>query len=85
MEKKLVDLQEKPFKKGEVVRMLEIPRDLFSKLPKAHHVALKAEVGNVHRIQDLDEYGKIELEFHDKNYMPHTIWVSPSCVTRILE
>ena len=85
MDKKLVDLQEKPLKKGEVVRMLEIPQDLFSKLPKAHHVALKAEVGNVHRIQDLDEYGKIELEFHDKNCMPHTIWVSPSCVTRILK
>ncbi len=85
MEKKLVDLQEKPLKKGEVVRMLEIPQDLLSKLPKAHHVALKAEVGNVHRIQDLDEYGKIELEFHDANYLPHTIWISPSCVTRILE
>lgn len=85
MEKKLVDHQEKPFKKGEVVRMLEIPHDLFSRLPEAHHADLKAEVGNVHRIQDLDEYGKMELEFHDKNYMPHTIWVSPSCVTRLLE
>ena len=85
MDKKLVDLQEKPLKKGEVVRMLEIPQDLFSKLTKAYHVALKAEVGNVHRIQDLDEYGKIELEFHDENYLPHTIWISPSCVTRILK
>jgi len=85
MDKKLVDLQEKPLKKGEVVRMLEIPQDLFSKLPKAHHVALKAEVGNVHRIQDLDEYGKMKLEFHDENYLPHTIWISPSCVTRILK
>ena len=85
MEKKLVDLQEKPFKKGEVVRMLEIPRDLFSKLPKAHHVALKAEVGKIHLIQSFNEYGMIELEFHDENYTPHTIWVSPSCVKRMLE
>ena len=85
MEKKLVDLQEKTLKKGEVARMLEIPQDLFSKLPKVHHAALKAEVGNVHRIQDLDEYGKMELEFHDENYLPHTIWINPSCVTRILK
>ena len=35
--------------------MLEIPQDLFSKLPKAQHEALKAEVGNVHLIRDLDE------------------------------
>ena len=85
MDKKLVDLQEKPFKKVEVVRMLEIPQDLFSKLPESKHVALKAEIGNVHLIQSLDEYGKIELEFHDEDYMPHTIWISPSCVTRTLE
>ena len=63
--------------------MLEITQDLFSKLPKAQHETLKAKVGNVHLIQDLDENGKIELEFHDENYMPHTIWINPSCVTRI--
>ena len=85
MNKKLVDLKEKPLKKGEVVRMLEIPQDLFSKLPEAQHVALKAEVGNVHLMQGLDEHGKIELEFHDESFMPHTIWISPSCVTRIPE
>ena len=85
MNKKHVGHQEKPLKQGEVVRMLEIPQDLFSKLPEALHVALKAEVGKVHLIQSFNEYGKIELEFHDENYTPHTIWVSPSCVERILE
>jgi hypothetical protein len=65
--------------------MLEISQDLFSKLPEAQHIALKAEVGNVHLVRGLDEYGKIELEFHDENYLPHTIWINPSCVTRILE
>jgi hypothetical protein len=85
MNKKHVGYQEKPLKQGEVVRMLEIPQDLFSKLPEALHVALKAEVGKVHLIQGFNEYGKIELEFHDANYLPHTIWISPSCVTRILE
>ena len=85
MNKKHVGHQEKPLKQGEVVRMLEIPQDLFSKLSEAHHVALKAEVGKVHLIQSFNEYGKIELEFHDENYTPHTIWVSPSCVKRIFE
>ncbi len=85
MNKQHIDIPRKPLKKGEVVRMLEVPQDLFSKLPKAQHEALKAEVGNVHLIQDLDENGKIELEFHDENYMPHTIWINPSCVTRIFD
>lgn len=85
MSKQLIDLPKKPFKKGEVVRMLEVPQDLFSKFPKAQHEALTAEVGNIHLIQDLDENGKIELEFHDENYIPHTIWISPSCVTRIFD
>ena len=85
MNKKHVGHQEKPLKQGEVVRMLEIPQDLFSKLPEALHVALKAEVGKIHLIQSLNTYGLIEIEFHDENYTPHTIWVSPSCVKRILE
>ncbi len=85
MNKTLVGHQEKPYKIGEVVRMLEIPQDLFSKLPEAQHVALKAEVGKVHLIQSLNTYGMIELEFYDENYTPHTIWVSPSCVKRMLE
>lgn len=50
MNKKLVDLKEKPFKKGEVVRMLEISQDLFLKLPEVQHVALKTEVRNVHLV-----------------------------------
>lgn len=85
MGEQLIDITIKPLRKGEVVRMLEVPQDLFSKLPKSKHEALKAEVGNVHIIQDLDENGKIELEFHDEDYMPHTIWISPSCVTRIFD
>ena len=84
MNKKLVDFQGKSLKKGNVVRMLEIPQDLFSKLPKTQHAALRAEIGKVHLIQSYDEYGKIELEYHDANFTPHTIWVNASCVTRIL-
>jgi len=83
MNKKLVDSQGKSLKKGNVVRMLEIPQDLFLKLHKAQHAALRAEAGKVHLIQSFDEYGKIKLEFHDENFTPHTIWVNSSCVTRI--
>ncbi len=85
MNKKLVDFQGKSLKKGNVVRMLEVPQDLFSKLPKTAHAALRAEVGKIHLIQGYDEYGKIELEYHDEYFTPHTIWVNASCVTRIFE
>lgn len=85
MSKQLIDVPKKPLKRGEVIRMLEVPQDLFSKLPQSKHKALKAEVGNVHLIQNLDENGKIELEFYDEDYMPHTIWVNPSCVTRVFD
>ena len=83
MNKKLVDFQGKPLKKGDIVRMLEIPQDLFSEFPRAQHAALRAEAGKVHLIQSFDKHGKIELEFHDENFTPHTIWVNSSCVTRI--
>ncbi len=83
MNKKPVDHQGKPLKKGDIVRMLEVPQDLFSELPATQHAALTAEAGKVHLIQSLDEYGKIELEFHDENYTSHTIKINPSCVTRI--
>jgi len=83
MNKKLVDFQGKSLKKGNVVRMLEIPQDLFSELPEAQHAALRAETGKVHLIQSFDDYGRIELEFHDENYTPHTIRINPSYVARI--
>ena len=66
MKKKYTTLRDEPLKKGEVVKMLEIPQELFQRFPEAHHVSLKAEVGNVHLIQNFDEYGQIELEIHDE-------------------
>jgi len=85
MKKKYTTLRDEPLKKGEVVKMLEIPQELFQRFPETQHVSLKAEVGNVHLIQNFDEYGQIELEIHDEYYTPHTIWVDPSCVTRKLK
>jgi len=85
MKKQYTTLRDEPLKKGEVVKMLEIPQELFQRFPETQHVALKAEVGNVHLIQNFNEYGQIELEIHDEYYTPHTIWVDPSCVTRKLK
>lgn len=85
MDKKCTSILEEPLKKGEVVKMLEIPQELYSKFPETQHLTLKAEVGNVHLIQSFNENGQIELEIHDEHYTPHTIWVDPSCVTRILK
>jgi len=85
MSKKYTTLREEPFKKGEIVRMLKVPQELFLEFPETQHVSLRAEVGNVHLIQSFNEAGQIELEIHDERYTPHTIWVDPSCVTRILK
>ena len=85
MSKKCTTFQKEPLKRGEVVRMLEVPQELFLKFPKTQHVTLRAEVGNVHLIQSVNETGQIELEIHDERYTPHTIWVDPSCVTRNLK
>lgn len=85
MNRKCTAFREEPLKQGEVVKMLKIPRELFLKFPETQHVALRAEVGNVHLIRRSDENGRIELEFHDECYTPHTIWVDPSCVTRNLK
>lgn len=81
----MYNFSERPLKRGEVVRMLEVPQELFLKFPKTQHVTLRAEVGNVHLIQSFNETGQIELEIHDEHCTPHTIWVDPSCVTRNLK
>jgi hypothetical protein len=85
MNKKCTTLREKPFKRGEVVRMLEVPQELFLEFPETQHVTLRAEVGKVHLIQSFNETGQIGLEIYDERYTPHTIWVDPSCVTRNLK
>ena len=85
MSKKCTTFQKEPLKRGEVVRMLEVPQELFLKFPETQHVTLRAEVGNVDLIQSFNETEQIKLEIHDERYTPHTIWVDPSCVKRKLK
>jgi len=77
LNKKCTTFLEKPLKRGEIVRILEVPQELFLKFPETQHVTLRAEVGNVHLIQSFDENGQIELEIHDERYTPHTIMGRP--------
>jgi hypothetical protein len=84
MNKKCTTFRKEPLKRGEIVRMLKAPQELFLKFPETQHVTLRAEVGNVHLIQSFNETGQIELVIHDEGYTPHTIWVDPSCATRSL-
>ncbi len=84
MNKKLTDHQGKPLKKGDTVKLLNIPLELFLGRTETEQNTLRAEIGKMHLIQSADRHGKIKLEFHDANYIPHTIQIDPSCVTRIL-
>lgn len=84
MNKKLKDHQGKPLKKGDTVKLLNIPLELFLGLTETEQKILRAEIGNMHLIQGSDRHRKIKLEFHDTNYVLRTILIDPSCVIRIL-
>ncbi len=84
MNKKLKDHQGKPLKKGDTVKLLNIPLELFLGLTETEQKILRAEIGNMHLIQGSSGHRKIKLEFHDTNYVLRTILIDPSCVIRIL-
>ena len=84
MNKKLKDHQGKPLKKGDTVKLIHIPLELFLGLNEIEQNTLRAEIGNIHLIQGPSGHGKIKLEFHDANYVLRTILIDPSCVIRIL-
>ena len=83
MDKKFLDHYSNSLKKGDTVKLIGIPLELFLGRTEAEQNILRAQIGNMHLIQDFNQHGKLKLEFYDKNDMPHTILISTSCVTRI--
>jgi len=83
MDKKYTDRYDKPIKIGDTVELVDIPLDLFLLRTEPEQNILRAEIGNTHFIQGINQHGKVRLEFYDKNHMPHTIIIDPSCVRRI--
>jgi hypothetical protein len=71
MDKKFIDRYGNSLKKGDTVKLIDIPLELFLGRTETEQNILRAEVGNNHLIQSADD-------------IPHTILISTSCVTRIL-
>jgi len=84
MDKKFIDRYGNSLKKGDTVKLIDIPLELFLGRTETEQNILRAEVGNNHLIQSFNRHGKLELEFYDADDIPHTILISTSCVTRIL-
>jgi hypothetical protein len=83
MNKKFIDRHGKPLRKGDTVKLIDIPLGLFLGLTENEQNTLRAEIGNKHLIQSSDRHGKIRLEFYDAKGTLHTILISSTCVVRI--
>jgi len=72
-----------PIRRGDTVKLVDIPLELFLELSESEQKRLRAEIGKIHLIQRANQYEKLELEFFDARGASHTIFVRPACVTRI--
>ncbi len=70
-------------RKGDTVKLLTLPLEMFLGLPESEQKVLRAEIGKKHLIQGSVGQGKIKLEFYDVHGALHAILINPSCVTRI--
>ena len=70
-------------RKGDTVKLLTLPLEMFLGLPESEQKILRAEIGKKHLIQGSGGQGKIKLEFYDAHGSLHAIFINPSCVTRI--
>jgi hypothetical protein len=82
--KKLFDHQGSLLRKGDTVKLLTLPLEMFLELTEPEQKTLRAGIGKKHLIQGPSSQGKIKLEFYDAHGALHAILINPSCVTRIL-
>lgn len=71
-------------KKGDTVKLVDMPLELLFERTENEQNTLRVEIGSMHLIQSSILHGKIELELYNVKGIPNTIFISPSCVTRIL-
>lgn len=83
MSKILYDRHGKTIRKGDTVKLIDIPLELLLGLTELEQKTLRGEIGKMHLIQSANQHGKLKLEFFDARGIPHTIFIRPSCVTRI--
>ena len=83
MNKIFYDCQGQAIRKGDTVKLVDIPLELFLGLSESEQKTLRAAIGKTHLIQNASQYGKLKLEFFDARGTSHTIFIRPACVTRI--
>lgn len=76
------------FKIGDRVRVLQVPPQVLEKMSPESIKIFKRCVGQVLRIDDLNDIGWLELNVMDDgsqapNYCYHTIWIEPEYVERV--
>ena len=81
--KKIIDRHGKAIRKGDTVQLVDIPLELLLGLTESEQNIIRAEIGKMHLIQSANQHGKLKLEFFDARGISHTIFIRPSCVTRI--
>lgn len=83
MNKIFYDRHGNPIRKGDTAKLVDIPLELFLGLTEPEQKTLRDEIGKTHLIQSAKQHGKLELEFFDARGISHTIFIRPTCVTRI--
>lgn len=77
------DRHGRSIRRGDTVKLVDIPLELFLGLAEPEQKTLRAEIGKMHLIQSANQHGKLKLEFFDARGIPHIIFIRPACVTRI--
>ena len=81
---RIFDRYGRTIRKGDTVKLVDIPLELLLGLTESEQKTLRAAIGKMHLIQSASQHGKLKLEFLDaRGIISHTIFIRPSCVTRI--
>ena len=83
MHKIFFDRHGRPIRRGDTVKLVDIPLELFLGLSESEQKILRAEIGKKHLIQSDNQHGKLKLEFFDAKGTSYIIYIRPACVTRI--
>ena len=83
MSKIFYDRQGQAIRKGDTVKLVDMPLELFLGLTESEQKTLRAAIGKTHLIQNTNQHGRLKLEFFDAKGISHIIFIRPACVTRI--
>ncbi len=83
MNKILYDRHGQTIRRGDTVKLIDIPLELLLGLTELEQKTLRGEIGKMHLVQNANQYGKLKLEFFDRRGISRSIFIRPSCVSRV--